>query len=152
MLFTQQSAAALTDGQTIKLLGTYLSRLRHGVTLQQSSTIADQTLWGYVGAAANVFTVLTHHCCLVYDQSTLHQRQPSFRPFLREQLTQHASWGKPRDRIEPFTAAMFDALSEEINSSTDPSGTFISPLHAIFDLVLTHHQLPILFYTFLQLN
>jgi hypothetical protein len=63
----------------------------------------------------------------VYDPSTLHQRQPSFHPFLREQLTQQASWGKPRDRIEPFTAA------KEINSSTDSSGTFISPLHAIFD-------------------
>jgi hypothetical protein len=28
---------------------------------------------------------------------------------------------------------MFDAKSKEINSSTDSSGTFISPLHAIFD-------------------
>ena len=133
MLFTQQSAAALTDGQTIKLLGTYLSHLRHGVTLQQSSTIVAQTLRGYVSAAANVLTVITHRPCLIYDPATMHQRQPSFHPFLKEQLTQRAAWGKPRDRIEPFTASMFDALFEEIKSSLDPSGTFIGSLHAIFD-------------------
>jgi hypothetical protein len=129
MQFTQQSAAALTDGQTIQLLGAYLTHLRHGATLQQSTTIVDQTLQGYIGAAANVFTVLTKQCCLAYDPATLHQRQPSFHPFLREQLT----WRKPRDRIEPFTSAMFDVLFPEIQSSTDPSGTFISPLHSIFN-------------------
>jgi hypothetical protein len=69
----------------------------------------------------------------VYNPSTLHQHQPSFHPFLREQLTQRASWGKPRVWIEPFTAAMFNALSAEINSSTDPSGTSLSPLRTIFD-------------------
>jgi hypothetical protein len=88
MQFTQQSAAALTDGQTIKLLGAYLHHLGHGVTLQQSSTIVNQTLRGYIGAAANVFTVLTKRRCLAYDPATLHQRQPSFHPFLKEQLTQ----------------------------------------------------------------
>jgi hypothetical protein len=133
MQFTQQSAAALTDGQTIKLLGTYLNHLRHGVTLQQSSTIVDQTLRGYINAAANVFTVLTRRRCLAYDPATLHQRQPSFHPFLKEQLTQRANWRKPRDRIEPFTAPMFDALFNEIRSSTDPSRTFMDSLSAIFD-------------------
>jgi hypothetical protein len=54
MQFTQQSAADLTDGQTIKLLGTYLNHLCHGVTLQQSSTIVDQTLRGYINTAANI--------------------------------------------------------------------------------------------------
>jgi hypothetical protein len=133
MQFTQQSAAALTKGQTIQLLGAYLTHLRHGATLQQSTTIVDQTLRGYIGAAANVFTVLTKRRCLAYDPATLHQRQPSFHPFLREQLTQRANWRKPRDRIEPFTSAMFEVLFQEITSSTDPSGTFISPLHSIFD-------------------
>jgi hypothetical protein len=133
MQFTQQSAATLNDGQTIKLLGAYLYHLRHGATLQQSTTIVDQTLRGYIGAAANVFTVLTGRRCLAYDPATLHQRQPAFHPFLREQLTQRANWRKPHDRIEPFTAAMFDFLFLEIQSSPDPSGTFISPLHAIFD-------------------
>jgi hypothetical protein len=134
ILFTQQSAAALTNGQTIKLLGTYLSHLRHGVTLQQSSSIVTQTLCGYVSSAANVLTVITQRPCLIYDPATMHQRhQPSYHPFLKEQLTQHAAWGKPKDRIEPFTASMFNALFEEIQSSSDPLGTFISPLHAIFD-------------------
>jgi hypothetical protein len=133
MQFTQQSAATLNDGQTIQLLGAYLHHLRHGATLQNSTTIVDQTLRGYIGAAANVFTVLTGRRCLAYDPATLHQRQPAFHPFLREQLTQRANWRKPRDRIEPFTAAMYDVLFSEIRSSTDPSGTFISPLHAIFD-------------------
>jgi hypothetical protein len=35
--------------------------------------------------------------------------------------------------LHAFTASMFDALFEEIQSSLDPSGTFIGPLHAIFD-------------------
>jgi hypothetical protein len=133
MQFTQQSAASLTEGQTIKLLGAYLHHLRHGATLQQSTTIVDQTLRGYIGAAANVFTVLTWRRCLAYDPATLHQRQPAFHPLLREQLTQCANWKKPRDRIEPFTLPMFDTLYREIQSSSDPSGTYISTLHAIFD-------------------
>jgi hypothetical protein len=66
----------------------------------------------------------------------MHQRQPSYHPFLKEQLTQRAAWEKPKDCIEPFTASMFDALFAEIQSSSDPSGTFISPLHAIFNWTL----------------
>jgi hypothetical protein len=130
MQFTQQSAATLNDGQTIKLLGAYLYHLHHGDTLQKSTTISDQTLRGYIGAAANVFTVLTGRRCLAYDPATMHQRQPAFHPFLRKQLTQRTNWRKPRDSIEPFTAAMYDVLFLEIQSSPDPSGTFISPLHA----------------------
>jgi hypothetical protein len=110
MQFTQQSAATLNDGQTIKLLGAYLYHLRHGATLQQSMTIVDQTLRGYIGAAANVFTVLTGRRCLAYDPATLHQHRPGFHPFLRKQLTQRANWRKPRDCMKPFTAAMFDVL------------------------------------------
>jgi hypothetical protein len=117
MQFTQQSAAALNHGQTIKLLGTYLHHLCNGATLHQWKTIINQTLRGYIGAAANVFTILTGRRCLAYDWATLHQRPPAFHPFLREQLTQRANWRKPRNRIEPFTAAMFDILFSEIQSS-----------------------------------
>jgi hypothetical protein len=133
MQFTQQSAATLNDGQTIKLMGAYPYHLRHGATLQKSMAIVDQTFRGYIRAAANVLTVLTGRRCLAYDPATLHQHQPAFHPFLREQLTQRAHWRKPRNHIDPFTTAMFDVLFLKIQSSTDPSGTFISPLHAIFD-------------------
>lgn len=96
MQFTKQSAETLTVGQTIKLLGPYLNDLRHGITLQQSTTIVDQTLRRYIGSAANVFTILTKHQCLAYDPATLYQCQPSFHPFLKEQLTQRANWKQPR--------------------------------------------------------
>jgi hypothetical protein len=95
--------------------------------------MVDQTICGYVNAAANVFTVLTHHRCIIYDPVPLHQRQPSFHPLLKEQLNQQANWSKPRTHIKPLTASMFDALFKEIQSSSDPSGTFLSPLYAVFD-------------------
>jgi hypothetical protein len=133
MQFTQQSAATLNNGETVNLLGAYLHHLRHGATLKQSKTTVDPTLRGYIGAAANVFTVLTGRHCLAYDPATLHQCQPAFHPFLHEQLTQRANWCKPSNHIKPCTAAMYDVLFSEIQSSADLSGTFISPLHAVFD-------------------
>ncbi len=118
MQFTFKSATTLSDGQTIKVLGAYLNHLRHGITLQKSTTLVDQTLRGYIGSAANVFTILTQRRCLIYDKATLHHKQPSFHPYLKERLNQRSNWRKPKDRIEPFTMAMFEALFIEIQSST----------------------------------
>jgi hypothetical protein len=132
MQFTQQSVATLSEGQTIQLLSAYFTHLHHGATLQQLITIFNQTLQGYIGTAANAFTVITKCSCLAYDPATLHQRQPSFHPFLCQQLTQQANWCKPQDQVEPLTSAMFEALFQEISSSTDPSGTFIHPRLGIY--------------------
>ncbi len=44
MQFDQQSAAALTEAQTLQLLGAYLHDLRHGKTLLKSTTLSDQSL------------------------------------------------------------------------------------------------------------
>jgi hypothetical protein len=60
---------------------------------------------------------------------------PTFFPPFSPQTTDSTSrlWRKPRDRTKPFTLAMFETLLQEMQLFTNPSGTFISPLHAIFD-------------------
>jgi hypothetical protein len=133
MHFTEQSAAVLTEAQTLSLLGAYLYHLRHGMTIQKSTTLADQTLRLYIAAAANVFTILTNRRCIAHDPATMHQKQPALHPFLREQLTQRANWKKPKAKIEPFTEPMFAALFNLIRASTDPLRTFLGPQAAVFD-------------------
>jgi hypothetical protein len=78
MQFTQQSAAALTEGQILQLLGAYLYQLRHGMTLLRSTTLVDQTLRLYIAAAANVLTILMNRRCIAHDPATLHQSSSSF--------------------------------------------------------------------------
>jgi hypothetical protein len=95
MHFTEQSAAALTEGQMLQLLGAYLYYLRNGMTLLQSTNLVDQTLRLYISSAANVLTLLMNRRCIAHDPATMHQKQPSLHPFLGEQLIQRANWKKP---------------------------------------------------------
>jgi hypothetical protein len=98
----QQSAAALTEAQTLQLLGAYLHDLHHGKNLLKSTALSDQTLRLYIASAANVFTILTNRRCVAQDPVTMHQKQPSLHPFLCEQLIQRTNWKKPRAKIEPY--------------------------------------------------
>jgi hypothetical protein len=142
MHFTEQSAAVLTEGQMLQLLGAYLYHLRNGMTLLQSTTLVDQTLRLYISSAANVFTLLTKRRCIAHDPATMHQKQPSLHPFLREQLVQQANWKKPRAKIEPFTGPMFASLHDLLKASPDPTGTFLGPIAAVFDWTRPHiHRL-----------
>jgi hypothetical protein len=125
----------LTDGQILKVLGTYLHALRYGDTLLWEQTLVDQTLRRYIKSAANFFTLLNHRRGIAHDPTTLHQARPALHPYLRGQLTQRANWKKPKAKIEPFTSPMFESLYAEIQASLDPAGMFISKLHAVFDWI-----------------
>jgi hypothetical protein len=107
-----------------------------GHNCQNRLTLDDQTLRGYLSAAAYVITHYTHIPCSIMDPMTLTHKRPMLHPYLSDVIKQRAAWKQPKKRKETVTLPMFSAIREitqEIAKERGPMASFLSREYAVYD-------------------
>jgi hypothetical protein len=84
------------------------------------TTLGDQTLRSYLFVSPNTtLHLLTARPLSIYDAEMLHQTEPAFPLFLKEQILQPADWSKRQEKKEPITLLMLQVFSRVGLSTTE---------------------------------
>lgn len=91
-------------------MGTYIRHCNMGLAgCQRKAHLAEKTLGGYIRSAATWWREALGIDVPVY-QPALPGEKPKLNPFLGDILHQRQAWKEPKQKKEPFTHDMFDAL------------------------------------------
>jgi hypothetical protein len=129
-------ATTLAPHNVLDVLRNYLLRVANGKNLLQREQLDDQTLRGYLTAAALTAAYLTGRPCCVMDPTTLHSTRPALHPYLRDVIQQRAAWKEPKLKKEPVTMPIIDAVRDatlEIARAHGATASFVSMEYAVYD-------------------
>ena len=88
-----------------------------GDNLQSKSDLADSTIREYVAGAVSWIEAecpgVEKIPLYISEKGT--RKAEDFHPYLRERLSQRAIWRQPREKKEPISGAMFDAMHAMAN-------------------------------------
>ena len=108
--YDRESARLISPLDFLPLVTTYIHEARQGRTPSGQATVSAQTLRHYILSASQVLTILTGHPCDLSNAAARHCAKPGFHIALEDQLQQTAAWQQPRDRYDPITLPMLEAL------------------------------------------
>jgi hypothetical protein len=127
---------ALAESQVLGVLKGYLLQVAQGLNCLQKADLDDQTLRGYLNAAAREITRLTGRPCSILDPATLHYKRPQMHPYLRDTIQQRAAWKEPKQGKAPVTLpmiAVIQTMAHELVSSTGLMAAFLSVEYAVYN-------------------
>lgn len=130
----QRVLSALSPGAAQKMMGAYLHALKCGNIRSGRSDVTDSTIRGYLRAAA---AYLLHTFALtvpIFAKNDPLAKSDKLLPYFAEILAQRQLWKKPKEKKEPITGLMFDAIRDRIRQACGQQELFhIGRVYAVYD-------------------
>jgi hypothetical protein len=125
----------LSQEQAVALIGTYLRCVNAGDSCKGQRNLMEKTLGGYARSAATFWKIATGG---TVSPPIFLPHQPgskaTMHPFLADILQQRRNWKAPKQKREPFTYPMFQALATLMDRLARQDGTiFLSVDFAVLD-------------------
>ena len=111
-------------------MGTYIQALKDGNNHHNLTDLASDTIMAYARAAALYLETTYNITVPLYLQTGGAHKQNTLNPFLANLLVDRRNWKKKRDKKEPLTGAMLNAMLHLVTS--DPRG-ILSQMAAVYD-------------------
>jgi hypothetical protein len=111
-------------------MGAYLRALLSGDNLKNKKDLSDDTLMGYVRAAAQHLETHYRITVPIFLQSGASRQQNHIHPYLSDLLAQRRTWAKKRPKREALTGAILDAMLE---LASDSPLALLSEEAAVYD-------------------
>jgi hypothetical protein len=107
--------------------------IHHGNSLRNTKNPSDKTIRGYMTSAAEAWKALTGMTVPLYEDPKDGERA-KLKPIVADILSQHRNWKPTKQKREPYTFAMFQALNDFLCTSISIDGSvFLQERWAIFD-------------------
>lgn len=120
-------------GVAIKIIGAYVEQVNLGDSYKGLQNLADKTLNGYIQAAAAAWQHYAGYAVPIY-QPSVPGKENKLVPFLSDILAQRRAWKKPKQKKEPVTYAMYEALDRRCSYYARQDGSyFLSVEYAVYD-------------------
>jgi hypothetical protein len=107
-----------------------MKALKDGDNYKKRDDLSNDTIMGYARAAAMYLETEYKIIVPLYLHSGGTQKQNTLNPFLADLLVQRRTWKKKRNKKEPITGAMLDAMLQL--AASDTRGV-ISESAAVYD-------------------
>jgi hypothetical protein len=120
----------LSQGQVLAIIGTYMQALKNGDNHKNLDDLCTDTIMGYIHAAALYLETQCNITVPLYIQKGGAHKQNTLNPFLSNLLVDRRNWKKKRDKKEPLTGSILDAMLELV--ALDPQG-ILSAMSAVYD-------------------
>jgi hypothetical protein len=119
--------------EAIAVVGTYIRQVNLGDSLKSQANLTEKTLMGYLKSAATLYHSYAGAPLSLYVPAPT-GGEAKLHPFLANILQQRTAWKQPKQKREPFTMAMFEALSDELSLQHQHNNlVFLSKAFAVFD-------------------
>jgi hypothetical protein len=122
---------ALSQNEALAIMGLYLRALLDGDNIKHRTDLGEDTLMGYVRAAAQYLETQYGIDVPIFLQSGQSRQRNHFHPYLADLIAQRRTWAKKRDKREALTGAMLDSMLEL--AVLPSSGGVLGEAAAVYD-------------------
>ena len=125
--------ARLPQSEAIAVVGTYVRQVNLGDSIKSTKNMSEKTLIGYMKSAAATYLKASRKTLSLYVPSPTGGNDV-LHPYLSDVIHQRTAWKKPREKREPFTMEMLEALATDLHIKLRADASiFLSKEHAILD-------------------
>ena len=121
-------------------MGAYLREVQQGDSCKGMKNLAAKTLNGYMASAETWWHNVTGYHIPLYENHP-GKKEPQLVKFIADIFEQRRAWSQPKQKREPFTYAMFEALAVHIEAQICPRW-FLLPIRYFRGVRLVSTQPP----------
>jgi len=97
-------------------MGSYLRCVNLGASCRGHKNLTEKTLVGYMNSGNEAWQQLTGWHIPLY-QPAGHKKEPQLHRFVADIMDQRRAWKQPKQKREPYTFAMFEALAKHLGAA-----------------------------------
>jgi hypothetical protein len=131
--FNYKSLQQTTPEQAVMLISAFMEDVHHGKSLKNTKNPSNKTIQGYMTSAAEAWKAITGMTVPLYEDPK-DGKHAKLKPIIGDILSQHRNWKPTKEKQEPYTFVMFQALNDLLcQMIVDDGSVLLQERYAIFD-------------------